>query len=144
MNHCVRWPVDRDGEVNPASQVARVDDSLRLGVGRSSASDAEDQFSFTGDLPVRFSFFEAIGKNDGTVPAVQALHLDPGRHGEGLVAAGDIEADAVGDAFEVKCPLARPAAPGPLGANDGSVRGVFPLAEQLAVPSILAFEVEEN
>src|SRR5262249_7873924 len=73
------------------------------------------------DLPVQLALVPAVGHHQRVVAVEEAVDIDPGAKGEGVKLAGDAEADAVADAFELEALLTGPAAGSPGGADDGAV-----------------------
>ena len=113
-----------DREVDPSAEIAHaelavvgeVEDAFLVG-----RFDAEVERSILFDLPVDVSIFEGIGEEDGVEGAVEAIDADPGHHGDGLVGAGDVEADPVIGLFELESRFPRPTTLSPLAADDGTV-----------------------
>src|SRR5690606_25583820 len=86
-----RDPVNGHREMHPFSEILRMNDRVREGVGRAVIGDPEDELAFIADLPVHLAGLESVGQKKRTQPAVKSLDPDPGRETESVKSSRQLQ-----------------------------------------------------
>ena len=127
-------------EVKPLFAVGVIpDDGGEEDVVQSSVlseADGKEELAFVGELPVGFADVVIVGEEEGVVLAVEAVDFRPGGKGEGLVLAGDGDADAGAVGGEVEGLLGRPAAFDRFGGDDGTGGNFLGEGGEIAGPGV--------